>query len=76
MAQDYRDTVIHKEKPEKRTKYGHCTPRWWEVEPEEMAQAVVDVGASLVNTSGNRLEANVQFARLYENCSRLDGGGL
>lgn len=64
---DYRDTVTHKEKPEKRAKFGHVQLRWWEVDEEEAGQAVVDVGDSLLNNSGERLQANVRHARLYEN---------
>lgn len=66
MPLDYRDVVTHKEKPEKRSKHGIVALRWWQLDEDEMAQAVIDVGTSLKNSSGERLEAHVRFARLYE----------
>ncbi len=64
---DFRDVISHKEKPDKRAKLGYTTPRWWEVEESELAQSVIDVGESLKDNSGERLEALIRYARLYEN---------
>lgn len=68
MAQDYRDAVTYKEKPDKLTKSGIVRPRWWEMEGADLAQSVVDVGERLLTDSGDRHAAMVRHARLYENC--------
>lgn len=75
MALDYRDAKSLKERPERRVKSGVVKTRWWEVEAEEMARAVVDAGADLKTQGTNRAQAMLRHARLYENCDieTLDG---
>ena len=68
MAGDYRTAVSYKEKPEKKMKGGLLRQRWWEMDEDDMAQAVVDTGESILSSSGERHAALVRFARLYENC--------
>ncbi len=67
MAADYRDAKSLKEKPESLVKSGVVSPRWWEVDADELAQYVVDTGSGLKNDAGNRLAAQVRHARMYEN---------
>lgn len=67
MAADYRDAKSLKEKPESLVKSGVVSPRWWEVDADELAQYVVDTGSGLKNDAGNRLAAHVRHARMYEN---------
>lgn len=75
MAMDYRDAISHKEKPEKRGKFGAYRQRWWELEGAELAQAATDTGEALQNNASDRLAASLRYARLYENCDleTLDG---
>lgn len=69
MALDYRDAKSYKSKPEARLiRSGVLQPRWWQVPEEELANAVMDVGGSLEMQGGDRLQATIRFARLYENC--------
>lgn len=68
MAQDYRDAVSLKEKPDRLVKSGIVRPRWWELSGDDLAQSVVDVGERLLNDAGDRHAAMVRHARLYENC--------
>ena len=69
MAQDFRDAVSYREKPSRKSKNGVVQPRWWELDDEAaVAKAVLDMGESMENNSGERLAALVRFARLYENC--------
>lgn len=64
---DYRDAQYKKEKPEKRSVSDALKARWWEVDKDERAKAVSDVGCRLRMDAGNRLTSMVRFARLYEN---------
>jgi len=70
MADDYRSARTFKEKPASQLiKAGIVSPRWWELEDhDEVAQAVVDVGESLLKNAGDRHAAMIRHARLYENC--------
>lgn len=69
MPLDYRDVVSYDKQPDgEKNKSGVVRKRWWELKDEEdMAQSVVDVGESLKSSSGERLQANIRYARLYEN---------
>lgn len=66
MAQDYRDAVSYKEKPEKKRLKGSLRARWWEQE-EDQASAVFEMGESLLFSAGERHAAMIRHARLYEN---------
>ena len=68
MADDFRTARSHKEKPEKYIKTGVVRPRWWEMDGDELAQAVVDTGISLLERASDRHASMVHHARLYENC--------
>lgn len=68
MAMDFRDAKVMKERPDTLVKSGIVHPRWWEVDEEERAQNVVDVGRSLKSDSASRLAAHIRHARMYENC--------
>lgn len=77
MARDYRDVVVHKEKPEKKSLSGEVQQRWWEVDESELARCVVDTGTALERADGDRQAAIIRHARLYENCEldSLNGRG-
>ncbi len=75
LSLDHRDVVSYKEKPEKRSKVGHTVPRWWELPEDEVSHSVMAVADTLKNSGSERLQANIRFARLYENLDldNLDG---
>lgn len=67
MAADYRDAKHHPEKPEKKQTSGVIRQRWWEVEEDEIAKLLVEVGASLDLNSSDKQAALIRHMRLYEN---------
>ena len=64
-----------KEKPEKRGTPGVVKARWWELPEDEIARGVCDTGESLEQLDGERQEALIRHARLYENVEIDSLGG-
>lgn len=77
MADSYRDAISHKVKPESKKLSGQVVARWWEVDEDEMASHVVDVGERLEQSDSERQMALIRHARLYENVEidSLNGRG-
>lgn len=69
MAMDYRDAKALKEQPDgKLIRAGIVSPRWWQLEEVDMAQAVLEVADGLDRQGSERMQMMIRFARLYENC--------
>jgi hypothetical protein len=77
VADDYRDEKKYAERPDPNARRFDIPERWWELRKEgesdavfgaRVAQLVCDSGSSLRINSENRHQANIQHARLYENC--------
>jgi hypothetical protein len=79
VADDYRDEKKYAERPDPKNQRRYDIPeRWWEVKSEKgesdsitggrVAALVCEAGSSLRVNSENRHQANIQHARLYENC--------
>lgn len=80
MTDDYRDEKKYPGgRPDPKNQRRFDIPeRWWEIAPEKgedpgvtgarVASLVCDAGTSLRTNSENRHQANIQHARLYENC--------